>query len=543
MCGIFGYLGTETPNLDKFKILGIYNQERGTESAGIIFNQTLKKTSNFKNSVFKNFINTEMIRDYKKSNRNFLMGHVRKASSGYINIKTAQPFTYVLKDKLKYVFCHNGTLKDWKDDAKKDFPKTDFCSDSEMLGNYLADKKYEILKTYEGNAAFAGYDYFDEKLILFRGSHKLNGNQFIDERPMFILKTKNGIWYSSLEDSLQAIAEENEKPEKIDANTVYEIDKNKNIKTTKIERTYNEVTTSFKNSYVPPKNSYASPKKYTNPPIHKNHNRVGKVNNYFYNDVLSTGQPNMFKGHMYYYKGRYCRNGKFLNGVHRVDGSGAMYPGAPERIFYHGWMAKQSYNFSYHEFREIVRDILQKVSTGTVKALNISDYAEGPVKLLKEDISIYQHSDLCINGRVMKPEDFPYRPLGVREIEIEGTDVNNIHVKKYKQDKIDVLENLSIYYWKQFNFNDESWWKTLDQEEFHFYAGKEHDCKNTKTFEDDELLDCFYELNSSVYEMKNMIENDSNYVHLHTELEILEESEEFKMLSEKLFEKFDIEVM
>lgn len=538
MCGIFGYLGKETPDLNKFKILGIYNQERGTESAGIMFNKNLKKTSNFKNSVFKNFINSEMPRNYEPCDRNFLMGHVRKASSGGINVKTAQPFTYVLKNKLQYVFCHNGTLKNWQIKAKKDFSKTDFVSDSQMLGNYLADKRYSILENYEGNAAFAGYDYKTEELILFRGSHKL-GNNFVDERPMFILKTKNGIWYSSMESSLEAIAEKGEKPEEIDSNTVYEIDKNQNIKTTKINRTYVEpfqTAKPYKSSGF--NDNYHNNKQHGN--AFNNKPSKGSGESYFFNDMLLKGQPNIFKGHMYYYRGRYYRNGKLMQGFYNVDSSGAIYPKAPPRLFYNGFMLKNSYNLNFKEFKEKIDGELSKISSGNIKALNISDYVEGPVKLLKEDTKIGHGSDLCINGRVMKPEDMPYRPLGVRNIQIDGNHKELFHIKKFKQDVFDVLDSLSFGYWENFDFNNESWWSSLDKETFNYYSQKELDLK--KNQEDDfqtDLFNAVFELNESIFNLKSEIEDKPEYHNLYEDLEFLESNVQYNDLTNQLFEEFE----
>ena len=43
MCGIFGFISSRPADIQKIKILGIYNATRGTDSCGIVINDKIIK--------------------------------------------------------------------------------------------------------------------------------------------------------------------------------------------------------------------------------------------------------------------------------------------------------------------------------------------------------------------------------------------------------------------------------------------------------------------------------------------------------------------
>ena len=138
---------------------------------------------------------------------NVVLGHNRAGSFGYKKtIDEAHPF--LINENL--IFTHNGTIKNTDELCKKyKIEEKDFNVDSEILGTLLYTEGSDILNYYKGAAALA-YTYLQESniLYLFHGSSKeYKHSQLMEERPLYCLKTKDGIFYSSLKISLDAIKE------------------------------------------------------------------------------------------------------------------------------------------------------------------------------------------------------------------------------------------------------------------------------------------------------------------------------------------------
>lgn len=520
MCGIFGYLGTEKPNIDKFKILGLYNQIRGNQSTGVLLDKAVTKDSSYKNKLFSDFITSYQL-DFKEGDRNFCMGHVRKASSGKIDNRSCQPFLYETKDKeVVFSFAHNGTLWNWKNNSN-------YVSDSEMLGHRLANGNKSILENYEGNAAFAGYDYRTEKLMLFRGAHKINGI-LSHERPMFIMQTENGTWFSSMENALKAIG--NEKCIQIDHNAIYYIDKNKKIEIETINRTYTETT---KNNYRVPKSTVRHLPSAQN---------VKKSSNDFLTETYKENEPNNFKGHVYFYRGRFHRNGKLLNGLVTVDETGAVYNKAPIRAFYKGFMLKEDSEMTFNQFKEKIEYIYKFASSIHVKARQISNIVDQPV-MLEGSIN----SQLYLNDQMVMARHCPISVFGVRDVQIVYENFT-YRVDHNKQTKYDVMNELSDEYWQQFDF-DSLDFDSLTEEDWKFYIDKmseiedveEYDATKENNIEefDDEFAEGFYQFIRSLNDFCTILEDRKTYSSLTGVLREIETSDEVLEISDEFYKNFD----
>lgn len=229
MCGIWGFSLKTNANrrmaLQKFKILGLYNKSRGRDASGVFVNGEIFKGIG-KVSEFDDFIEDTIIPIPKENG--IMLGHARQGSVGYKKtIDEAHPF--LINDDM--VFTHNGTIKNIVELCDKyRVDKERFTVDSQALGAIIEEDGYNILDEYKGYAALAFTKLSEPNiLMLYHGAskeYKLGSLQ--EERPLFYMETKDGVYYSSMEESLKAIREnENEEPVSLKHNRVYRIENGK----------------------------------------------------------------------------------------------------------------------------------------------------------------------------------------------------------------------------------------------------------------------------------------------------------------------------
>ena len=248
-CGIFGQATDKPENLDVngVHILGIYNIERGKMSCGLSWDGDVQYGLGF-DKLYTDFI---VDREIKPTKIPIMIGHTRQPSYGMaITEDNAHPFGFgTSKDGKNYemIFCHNGTLKNHKELAKKynielsekvtkishgghEYSTTRDKIDSEILGEILyKTKKFHVLSEYIGAAALA-WTWIDEpnKLYLWSGASKqIKGSDItteIEERPMNVYcKNENSMFFSSLKNSLTVLGAAKKDDLQIDYNTVYVI--------------------------------------------------------------------------------------------------------------------------------------------------------------------------------------------------------------------------------------------------------------------------------------------------------------------------------
>jgi predicted glutamine amidotransferase len=247
MCGIFGMSTNKPENLDVngVHILGIYNIERGRMSCGLSWDGDVQYGLGF-DKLYTDFI---VDREIKPIKIPIMIGHTRQPSYGFaITEDNAHPFgfgTSKNKEGYEMIFCHNGTLKNHKELAKKYnidltekiqklsydghcYETTRDKIDSEVLGEILyKTKKFHVLSEYIGAAALA-WTWIDEpnKLYLWSGASKTTQGSFtvteVEERPMNVYcKNENSMFFSSLKDSLTVLGASKKDDLQIDYNTVY----------------------------------------------------------------------------------------------------------------------------------------------------------------------------------------------------------------------------------------------------------------------------------------------------------------------------------
>jgi hypothetical protein len=246
-CGIFGMATNKPENLDinGVHILGIYNIERGKMSCGLSWDGDVQYGLGF-DKLYTDFI---VDREIKPTKIPIMIGHTRQPSYGFaITEDNAHPFgfgTSKNKEGYEMIFCHNGTLKNHKELAKKydielsekitklthgghSYETTRDKIDSEILGEILyKTKKFHVLSEYIGAAALA-WTWIDEpnKLYLWSGASKQTKGSMIvtemEERPMNVYcKNENSMFFSSIQNSLTVLGASKKDDLQIDYNTVY----------------------------------------------------------------------------------------------------------------------------------------------------------------------------------------------------------------------------------------------------------------------------------------------------------------------------------
>jgi predicted glutamine amidotransferase len=261
MCGLIGYVG-KNPNLDKLKIMAIYNDSRGGDGVGFVINDTIYKYNKTGQYDFQDVfeypsINEEFTLESPSKEQVILM-HSRKGSVGSIvGTDNNHPFELKSEGGDCLIGVHNGTIKNIKDLASK-YGITDEeldklgKTDSELLF-YIINKtqSYEVLSYYEGGAALLWYNPENPKeLFAFKGasdSAKSCGYNYTywnsystpgpaEERPLYLVMTKNGTYFSSIKASLYAAGFPMESIKTVESNTVYTFRKGEVKNTVKIER-------------------------------------------------------------------------------------------------------------------------------------------------------------------------------------------------------------------------------------------------------------------------------------------------------------------
>lgn len=356
MCGIFGYIGEQNCNLSSIKILGLFNITRGKDSAGLYYGGNYKKVASFNTGTFDKLLIEKDISFNGDEKNNAVLGHTRNSSSGLVNIDNAHPFQYTLeKSKKNIYFAHNGTLRSWKKDMKKYIDVNNIDVDSNALGLLMANGHYEYLSDYEGAATFMMYREDSNNMIIWKGESIYGFGKNADsriDRPMFCLKTKNGFYFSSIEDSLKAIQEKDDKFINLKSNTLYSFSETDYVIIKSFKRSHDNTNyVNYGNNYgynnyeYTNKNSLKSKKalqqKY--PSSHKTfdsknntfdskNNLPSKIEdckfNIFRDDKLKYDQ-NTYLGSVYFLKGRFYRNGHLLNGSFDLN-----YKGFPKHSKY-----------------------------------------------------------------------------------------------------------------------------------------------------------------------------------------------------------------
>lgn len=210
MCGLFGFIAHDKAQLDleTFLHLGCKNDIRGGDSVGVFIDKEVEYGVD-KEKLFSVFFQNSKLLATKKIVQ-VAVGHTRKASVGTIGLETAQPV--VIRNntskQIEFVLLHNGTLTNHAELQKHLSNVPAHYTDSQIMAYCLYYKGFKMFSEYEGAGMFITIDYRKNEqypiVSFFKGGSKENSwsKTVEEERPLFILPTNKGIWFSSVLDPL-----------------------------------------------------------------------------------------------------------------------------------------------------------------------------------------------------------------------------------------------------------------------------------------------------------------------------------------------------
>lgn len=255
MCGIFGFISNKIENIDAnaFRLLGVLNETRGTDSCGVVIDSDIFHGITYQDKKFRDFAKGLSL---KPEVSPVLIGHTRKSSVGLTNIHNAHPFGFGTNKKDRgyaFIGAHNGTLYNYEELAdhfniersEKTNGMVRYKIDSEILLESLyTTKSFKPLSFYNGGAALVWYTPDNNTVYLFSGesrSYEVSQSTTI-ERPLHVwVIDDNTFTFSSEKEPLEIIGANAKEVFQIDTNTVYIIKDGdfKNADKVKISRNNN----------------------------------------------------------------------------------------------------------------------------------------------------------------------------------------------------------------------------------------------------------------------------------------------------------------
>lgn len=191
MCGIYGFIGKPTKKTgDILRGLGILNQERGTDSTGIVMadetNVTLLKRVVNATQFYNDPKIKKTISNYSRGNYLLAIGHTRMATRGAVNHDNAHPYRIG-----SWILAHNGVINNF--DTLQAKYGTKYEVDSQIIGYLLNihDQKTVFEKDITGMFATPHFKYNDPfTLYIAKNDAPVSFWTLPDKRGMYFSSTK-----------------------------------------------------------------------------------------------------------------------------------------------------------------------------------------------------------------------------------------------------------------------------------------------------------------------------------------------------------------
>lgn len=299
-----GYVGQSADPL-KIKLLLAMGDERGGDACGLVWNHSKTGSEEFTaNSKYYGYYSKwnedhgiKFIQNIKLvSESQIVLGHNRKGSNG--TKKVSHPFVFG-EEGSRFYFMHNGTIKNKSEIAKELLKGQNVdlsMPDSYIIGKAIhhngLDCFEDIVNMYDGAAAFVFYWEQDNNVYCYKGKEQDKRGQWWEERPLYTMKLDNGVYFASLEEQLVTLSEKKE--------TIYQL-KCDSLISLNVDSSYNTKD--------------LNRKKYVKPTTTSRLRNSSSVNF----EISQTNPQNVAKGKIYWFKGKYWKNGHLLNGCYLVD--------------------------------------------------------------------------------------------------------------------------------------------------------------------------------------------------------------------------------
>lgn len=409
MCGLTGFAPNKNKkaNIDWIKMIMVYNTARGTDSCGLYINNKVIKgigvTADARIMLAK-----EKIKIDNKYENGVIIGHTRKSSYGVKSLENAHPFRIEHEGRVMWI-AHNGTIHNIHELAKKyEIDATGMQVDSLILGNIMLQRGYDVLNDYKGGAALL-WHFEDQPNILyaFKGASKdFSYKEIEDERPLYIAKTEEGIYVSSIIESLQCLT--NKECFTLEPNKVIKITNNKyyEIQVIDREKANLQVFHQVQNGTATKTSTPITTGLFQNTMINDNFNNFVVISEpkhlYLEQSVCFSGVGFLPPKGLFYAKGRFFHNTssnnakfsddcvKLAEGFYDIgfDSKNGFCAIATPSIkdtqfyFYEGVIIITS---KIHEFIYIKKHNIQKIKNPTEKIRQLSSFSKHPITYLEQD--------------------------------------------------------------------------------------------------------------------------------------------------------------
>lgn len=189
MCGLVGFSGHLPADPSKLKILLLENESRGGQSTGIYGKRMMKK--NVTASKFIHDVNFDHI-----ASSNAVIGHTRQPTSQNRDKQHAHPFMFGTPGSENFIVgAHNGSIfNEYELEQKiEGFTRCEVDSESIFKAMFMSKDPLKFMMC-EGHMALT---FIHNNLVyLYRR----------DSRPLFLGKTREGYYWSSLKEGLKKLS-------------------------------------------------------------------------------------------------------------------------------------------------------------------------------------------------------------------------------------------------------------------------------------------------------------------------------------------------